>query len=153
MHSAWCSRLPVNKCQRDRKLTQCSPFCQMLKSSASNTKKGDFFAQGMPLGNIHVIAATPRMCTDCKAHWGTFVICDIGLYKCNWIELNWTSCHGKCWKTLCVGKVSCELKHCISVISGSCPAAWGASRCRPGTVTPQTHRRQISPQINNSQIN
>jgi len=28
-----------------------------------------------------------RTCTDCKALWGTFVICDIGLYKINWIEL------------------------------------------------------------------
>jgi len=26
-----------------------------------------------------------RMCTDCKALWGEFVICDIGLYKINWI--------------------------------------------------------------------
>jgi len=29
------------------------------------------------------------MCTDCKALWGKFVICDIGLYKIDWIELNW----------------------------------------------------------------
>jgi len=29
-----------------------------------------------------------RMCTDCKARWGTFIICEIGLYKMNWIELN-----------------------------------------------------------------
>jgi len=27
-----------------------------------------------------------RMCTDCKALWGKFVICDIMLYKINWIE-------------------------------------------------------------------
>jgi len=27
-----------------------------------------------------------RMCTDCKALWGKCVICDIGLYKINWIE-------------------------------------------------------------------
>jgi len=27
------------------------------------------------------------MCPDCKALWGKFVICDIGLYKINWIEL------------------------------------------------------------------
>jgi len=27
-----------------------------------------------------------RMCTDCKALWGKFVICDVGLYKINWIE-------------------------------------------------------------------
>jgi len=26
-----------------------------------------------------------RMCTDCKALWGGFVICDIGRYKINWI--------------------------------------------------------------------
>jgi len=25
------------------------------------------------------------MCTDCKALWGKFVICDIGRYKINWI--------------------------------------------------------------------
>jgi len=30
-----------------------------------------------------------RTCTDCKALWGHFFICDIGLYKINWIELNW----------------------------------------------------------------
>jgi len=28
-----------------------------------------------------------RMCTDCKALWGEFVICDIGLYQINCIEL------------------------------------------------------------------
>jgi len=28
------------------------------------------------------------MCPDCKAHWGKFVIFDIGQYKINWIELN-----------------------------------------------------------------
>jgi len=28
-----------------------------------------------------------RMCTDCQAHWGKFVVCDIGLYKINWIKL------------------------------------------------------------------
>jgi len=28
------------------------------------------------------------MCTDCKALWGEFVICENGLYKINWIELN-----------------------------------------------------------------
>jgi len=28
-----------------------------------------------------------RMWTDCKALWGRFVICDIGLYKINWIKL------------------------------------------------------------------
>jgi len=27
------------------------------------------------------------MCTDCKALWGKFVICDIGPYKINWIEI------------------------------------------------------------------
>jgi len=27
------------------------------------------------------------MCTDCKPLWGKFVICDIGLYKMNWIEI------------------------------------------------------------------
>jgi len=27
------------------------------------------------------------MCTDCKALWGKFVICDIGQHKINWIEL------------------------------------------------------------------
>jgi len=27
------------------------------------------------------------MCTDCKALWGKFVICDIELYEINWIEL------------------------------------------------------------------
>jgi len=26
-----------------------------------------------------------RMCTDCKALWGKFIICDIGLYKITWI--------------------------------------------------------------------
>jgi len=30
------------------------------------------------------------MCTDCKALWGKFVICENGLYKINWIELNWS---------------------------------------------------------------
>jgi len=30
------------------------------------------------------------MCTDRKALWGKFVNCDIGQYKINWIELNWT---------------------------------------------------------------
>jgi len=29
-----------------------------------------------------------RMCTDCKAIGGKFVICDNGQYKINWIELN-----------------------------------------------------------------
>jgi len=28
-----------------------------------------------------------RMCTVCKALWGKFVICDIGRYKINWMEL------------------------------------------------------------------
>jgi len=28
------------------------------------------------------------MCTDCRALWGRFLICDVGLYKINWIELN-----------------------------------------------------------------
>jgi len=27
-----------------------------------------------------------RMYTDCKALWGKFVICGVGLYKMNWIE-------------------------------------------------------------------
>jgi len=27
------------------------------------------------------------ICTDCKAHWGKFVSCDIGLYRINWIEI------------------------------------------------------------------
>jgi len=31
-----------------------------------------------------------RMCTDCKALWGKFVICEMYLQnKLNWIELNW----------------------------------------------------------------
>jgi len=29
-----------------------------------------------------------RMCTDCKALWGDFVIWDIELYRINWIKLN-----------------------------------------------------------------
>jgi len=33
------------------------------------------------------------MCTDRKALWGKFVICDIGLYQINWIEL-FTHCSG-----------------------------------------------------------
>jgi len=32
------------------------------------------------------------MCTDCKALWGEFVICDIGQYKINWSELNLSVC-------------------------------------------------------------
>jgi len=29
------------------------------------------------------------MCTECKALWDTFVICENGQYKINWIELIW----------------------------------------------------------------
>jgi len=33
-----------------------------------------------------------RMCTDCKDHWGTFVICDVGLHEMNWIESSYFPC-------------------------------------------------------------
>jgi len=33
-----------------------------------------------------------RMCTDFKALWGKFVICDIGLSKINWTELKKSAC-------------------------------------------------------------
>jgi len=36
-----------------------------------------------------------RMCTDCNALWGKFVICDIGRYKINWIELKCPCWHAK----------------------------------------------------------
>jgi len=37
------------------------------------------------------------MCTDCKALWGKFVICENGLYKINWIELNWITRRYSAW--------------------------------------------------------
>jgi len=42
---------------------------------------GEFF-----LIRREVLGQGCHMCTDCKALWGKFEICDIGLYKINWIE-------------------------------------------------------------------
>jgi len=41
--------------------------------------------------HCEVLGQGCRKCTDCKALWSRFVICDIRLYKINWIELNWTT--------------------------------------------------------------
>jgi len=46
-----------------------------------------YFCWEFFLIRCEVLGPACRMCTDCKALWGKFVICDIGLYKINWIEL------------------------------------------------------------------
>jgi len=49
------------------------------------------------------------MCTDCKALWDTFVICENGLYNINWIELNWWKLKNKLRFHISVSRWHCGL--------------------------------------------
>jgi len=60
------------------------------------------------LTRCEVLGQGCRMYTDCKALWGKFVICDIGLYTINWIERKLYICRDnvtiwlkKSFKTVC----------------------------------------------------
>jgi len=57
-----------------------------LSTSDHETCVNSRFKQGHR--NICDFVCSIFIFTDCKAHWGKFVICDIGLHKINWIELN-----------------------------------------------------------------
>jgi len=48
--------------------------------------KGFFYFGGVVPDPMWGQRSGMSMCTDCKALWGKFVICDFGLYKINWTE-------------------------------------------------------------------
>jgi len=60
----------------------------LLKVSSTFFPRESFFSVSWEffLIRCEVKGQGCRMCTDCKAQWGTFVICGIGLYIINWIE-------------------------------------------------------------------
>jgi len=74
----------------------CVPSVHMTSIASVNLGRGillywspeGFFAFFPVKGFFEVLGQGCRMCTDCKALWGKFLICDVGLYKINWIELN-----------------------------------------------------------------
>jgi len=68
-----------------------------------------------------VLGQECRMCTDCKALWGKFIICDFGLYQWNWIEwlglglggLGYNTARHSCFK------LGCGLSTCSSFMNTS----------------------------------
>jgi len=55
-------------------------------SSLFSLWKDVFYFLGVVPDPMWGLGTGMSVCTDCKACWGKFVICDIGLYKINWIE-------------------------------------------------------------------
>jgi len=68
-------------------------LCSLLKGSSHFSPwRGFFYFLGV-FPDLIWGQRSGMLYTDCKALWGEFVMCDIGLYKIKWIELNKWSTH------------------------------------------------------------
>jgi len=105
--SAWCSRLSNTTCWPW--LPKCPWTCAWQPPPSppevcafQNTRKRTGNDVSLPVhiywvkretyySHCEVLGRGCHMCTDCKALWGTFLICENGLYKLKWIELNYSA--------------------------------------------------------------
>jgi len=102
-----------------------------------------FFGEFL-LTRCEVLGQGWRMCTDCKALWGKFVICDIELHEINWITnlhkahkktLERRSTFQKVWVTSGFISFFFLACHCVHVALGSgagrFPCSWWGDGWEP----------------------